>query len=180
MARTSGLIRGLGTAVRLITLLIEEVKKRGGSESMIVALTKDDRRENLEAVARVIVSLPWREPVTKSEMVRLARQASLEENEEDYADDDAQLFWQPALNKLDIPYVQFSDEDEETPIPRDIADELHGKAATSGICVEWEGKEYVVVSMGLKKGEAKVGRVIDKDELRFVHIALVHYFDLNN
>lgn len=180
MARTSELIRGLGTAVRLITLLIDEVRKQGGSEGMIVALTKDSRRVNLEAVARVIVSLPWREPVTKSEMIRLARQASLEDNEEDYADNDAQLFWQPVLNKLDIPYVRFSDEDEETPIPESVAEELHGKIATSGICVEWDGKEYVVVSMGLKRGEAVVGRAIDKTTLRFVHLTLAHYFDLNN
>lgn len=180
MARTSELIRGLGTAVRLITLLIEEVKKQGGSESMIVALTKDARRVNLETVARVIVSLPWREPVTKSEMIRLARQASVKEYEDDYADNDAQLFWQPVLIQLDIPYVRFSNEDEETSIPEGVAEELHGKIATSGICVEWDGKEYVVVSIGLKRGEATVGQAIDKTTLEFVHLALTHYFDLNN
>lgn len=187
MARTSELIRGLGTAVRLITLLIDEVKKRGGTESMIVALTKDDRRPNLEAVAEMIVSLPWRDPIPKSRMIQMVRDWSKNDGNDELGtvDDDAELYWEPMLQRLDIPYIRFNSPPEEWegaiwPVPPELAEQLEGKKTGAGICVTWQGKEYVVVGFGLHNREIRVGETIEVEKLRFLHLTRAHYFDLNN
>jgi hypothetical protein len=173
------MIRGMGMGARLITLLIDEVEKQGGSDEMLHFLTIERGRENLEKIAAFIVSLEWRVPL--SVVKALVRKHS---DDDRYVDSDEQFYWSLVLRRLGIPYVCFNSEagaEENWPFPQQLRDLLDGKELVPNMPVEWEGEPHVLAGFAqFDKPVPETGQIIDFDDIHFVHLAPTRYFDFDS
>ena len=177
------MVRGLNMGLRLLSLLIEETSKNGGTEEMLHFLTTDAGRENLERVAKFIVSLKWMIP--KSAVMALARQKSLQEwSDGEHADNDQNFRWTEVLDDLKIPVQRFTLDEDDTSftseIPLELSTQLHGKTALPGMIIEWNGNPFVVVGLVLDGGRvARLNEIIDAAELYCLDLSPAHHFDLS-
>lgn len=181
----SQMVRGMGVALRFITLLTEEINAAGGHNEMLHFLTTELGSDNLKKVAAFIASLKWRVP--KSVVMRLVRNLSLKDYGNDYVESDEHFWWELALNQLGVPFVAFDVNSENTdegcrwPIPEEVREQLEGKPATAAMIVVWEDRTYILVGLGyVTKNNPKVGEPIDTNDIHFIHLSLAHYFDLEN
>lgn len=176
------MIRGLSMAMRLLTLLINQVKKYGGNEEMLHFLTTDRGHENLDKVSEFITRLNYAVPVSvlKKKVYDITIKCDNKILALYYMD----IFWQPALQELNIPYTRFSKENESSnadsclwPIPEELEKQLRGKLFFSGLPVTWGGEEYLVTALEHRDAFIKLNETIRVDDIEFLHIAPALYFD---
>ncbi len=174
------MIRGMGMSVRLLTLLIEEIKQQGGSEEILHFLTVERGRENLTKIAQFITSLDWKVP--KSVVMELARKFSAEEYHGEIVASDEKFFWEVAMKHLGIPFLRFTadEPDENWPVPDEIKNQLHGKPLSVGMTIDWASEPYILASFAPQNELAREGMIIDMDDLHFIHLSPARYFDLEN
>jgi hypothetical protein len=183
------MVRGMSMGMRLLSLLIEEVRKSGGTEEILQLLTTPSGRGNLEKVAQLITSLEWK-GVPESIVTALAREESLkDEPDGEYVEADQNFRWTSVLKKLNIPFVGFTrqvaDDMWTLALPLELREQLHGKITASHMPVNWGGKRYVVVGLSFDDGRVpQLGEKIDMDTMHptedYLSISLVDYFDLDN
>ena len=175
------MVRGMSAASRLVALLFEEVANQNGYEEILFYLTTKRGRANLQSTVQHLLSLEWR--VRKSVIMQMAREECADD---EYMDNDERFFWEPALQKLKLPYVCFYAMDNESgdggPARNieELRSVLAGKPATPGMVVLWNDENHVVTSIQKDQGNLLPGDPIDVDSLEFVHLTPIHYFDLEN
>lgn len=179
------MVSGLGIAMSLITKLCDALNARGGREEMLHFLTTEMGQPNLEKVAELIASLPWRVPM--SVVRRMARECALESDPE-YASTDENFFWEPALQKLKIPYIRFVAADGGYDFGLDdhrvdeLIVQLHGKPLASGMVITWADEQHVVTSFSYDSPgmeQLKPGDIIDMRTVGFIHLTPIQYIDIN-
>ncbi len=191
MAKVSNIVRGLGIANKFLLTLTNEIRLRGGSDQILHTLTTPDHEHQIGRLADLLVSYRWREPVKLSELKKLARKLSEEDNEEEssYPDNDELFFWSPALRKLEIPFLRlYTDEDSEFgaehvfPLTREVAAQLDGKPAAPGMPVKWNEHHYVVVDISYQDRACgpDLDEIIDSRKVESICISLDHHFDMFN
>ena len=174
------MVSGLGMAMRLISSLIDEVKRQGGHEEMLHCLTTNFGRQHIAKIAELILTLPWRVP--KSVIVRITRERSLEEYGDGYAISDEHFFWHLAFEQLGIPYIRFAPKDEfddEFFDIEELREQIDGKTIVAGAPIRWRDDEYFFAGLGNKNDDPMPGDTINIDELESVHLVAVQYVDLD-
>jgi len=185
----SRMLSALGATQRLLKKLDEELQRRGGCENMLHALVRGKKPTNIGAVADLIVSMPYRDPVSKTEIMKLAGEISVAECGGTYhVDVDELFFWEPALMQLGIPYINFAHPDNGNgkdwgiwPPAPELCKQLEGKPLDAGMEVTWNGRRYVVTTIiYFHESEEKlgVGKPFEMNCVEFLHLSLAHHFDL--
>lgn len=173
------MIRGMGMSVRLLTLLIDEIKRQGGTEEVLHFLTVERGHKYLVEVAKFIASFDWKIP--KSDLMARARDLSIEGGYEiEIVESDEKFYWGPILQDLGVPLITFLSDDPEAnwPVPDKLKSQLHGKHLDVGMTVIWEGEPHILVSFAHKNCRATEGMVIDIKNLDFLHLCPAYYIDL--
>lgn len=190
--RVPDMVRGLSFANKLLLGLVEEIRKLGGSEEILHALTTPKYSEQIPQLAKMIVSLAWRNPEKLTQVRALARILSEKNGRGDntFVENDEIFFWQLALRDLGIPFLRlFADDDENAygaeyayPLPKEVAEQLDGKPAVPALHIEWQGLDYIVVCMSYDQRfqGPDLNETIDSRKIDSVCISLARNFDLLN
>lgn len=183
------MVRGLGMAVRFLTLLTDELTKRGGHEEMIHFLTTERGADTLGKVADFIANMEWQLP--RSLAIRMAREAVIDEfgDDPEYIEQVETYSWVAAVHEFRIPSFDFAVgyktvKSDERPLPTEIYIQLAGKPAKAGTVVNWEDKQYVVTELAYVDEHhgtdlPDVGEEIEGERLGIVSVAPAYRFNLN-
>lgn len=157
------MVQGLGMATRLISTLSAEIKALGGNDEMLHFLTTENGRENMKAVAKFIIGLRYRIPM--SEIMALAKASSIKENgrESPHVASDEAFFWTTVLQDLKIPYRRFVADNSQDPADcalSEIAEQIDGKRAEPGMLLSYKGSTYMICYIGYDAGDPQVGDII--------------------
>ena len=179
MGKIPQMVSGLGMGMRLISSLVTELKERGGHEEMLHFLTTEDGRENLSKIADLIASLPWRVP--KSVLMRMAREYAHEEWKDPPIADEY-FFWGCVLQRLDIPYITFRNDEEasgDEHLVSELREQLHGKMAGAGLVVHWRDEDYVLTEIDFFDSDIGPYDLINIDRVNYAHLASARYIDVS-
>lgn len=174
------IVRGMGMGMKVLELLLGEIKKQDGNEELLALLTRPRFQNNLQKIVETMINCDWRIPA--SEMRKLAEEYYRKEFEvdEDLVEEVRNLWWYSPLIDLGIPFKRFSRSDidqDYPPIPSDILKELHGKKMEYPLMVR--RGTYVVVDWAYDEHDLKPGDAIDAKKVRYVYIAEAWYFNFD-
>lgn len=172
------LVKGMGAGMRVLELLMEEIKAHGGDEEILAFMTRPRFRRNLKEIVEFMVTRDWRIPA--SEMRKMALKAYCRDFEAQriYLKTAENLWWYAPLRDLCIPYRRFTDDpmSGDPPIPPRLREALHGRRMEYPLVV---GDE-IVVDLDLEMaGVFELGDTIDAHLLCRVSLADKKYFDFD-
>lgn len=182
MARTetSAMLSGLRGGTKVLELLAQEIRKQGGDSEVLMFLTRERFKPNLETIAKSIVACDWRIPAS------VMRNFAWKAYKKDYdarvsrvlGDTITNLYWTPVLLDLGIPFQVFHRRGEDYPrIPHSIHTALDGKRMGYPLFVD---EKHMVVDWGLHINEyLRVGEVIHSQYIEYLAIADTKYFDFD-
>lgn len=173
------MVRGMGMGMKLLELLVNEIKNQGGEEEVLAFLTRPRFEANLKTVVKAMINCDWRIPA--SEMCFLAEAAYRKDFEvdADFVPEARNLWWYAPLYNLGIPYDSFSSDpmDGEPAISRQLLEDLHRRKMEYPLRLL--GGNYVVVNWSTGDELYKPGDMIDSSTVQLLGIAEARYFDFD-
>ena len=178
------MVRGMGMGMKVLELLVQEIRRQGGDEEVIPFLTRPRFKENLAKVAKALIESDWRFPV--SEIRALAEAEYREENYLETTEFLGHLrhyWWHNTIWRLGIPCARYTSDPVFSPkhpgygIPLDILEMLEGQTVTYPLLVD----KWMVLNWTTKDGTPlQAGDTIKSDQLRSFVLAEQKYFDFNS
>ncbi|MFI5260316.1 MAG: hypothetical protein ACHQU0_00795 [Candidatus Paceibacteria bacterium] len=184
------LVRGMGTGMKILELLIKSAVANGADETVFSFMTRPRFQDNLDRIGKVIAECDWRIPA--SEMRQCAekyykRELDLSKMSPAELEEIRNLWWSGPCIELGIPIERFDDNPSSgvPVIPPLLASLLHGKEMTYPLVLEWgispnKIHRKVVVNWGTGVTVFVPGDKIDTNNIQYLDFADAKYFDLDS
>lgn len=185
MARTKAplMVRGMGTGMRVLELLMEAVRERGGGEEIFEFMTRPRFERNLDAIADTIVDCDWRIPISEVQSLSLACCTREQWAAGRTVEEMKNLFWREALDHFGIPYHCFERDGRiQSKIPGHYFTQLHGRTMDFPLLLNREHSEEneKVLVVGLDMAvRCHPGETIDARDVNRLTIVEARYFNLD-
>lgn len=182
ISRARGIEQAMGRNLQLLQVILKEINEQKGDERALTLLALPRFEQNLRNVVEALIKCDWRIPASLIRKRAVSMSGCVIPRAERL--EVSNLWWIPACIKYDIPYQQFSrdEQDGKPSIPSWIYDQLHRRQVVYPIRLMSNTHTYVIVDWNTVGGPTSTvpGSQIDMTKVVSLAIAKEEYFDFDN